>query len=845
TYLLDRTNHSNRTVDFATREIIFNMLAESIFKDFTQGEFAGYKRGVRLNLDQHLVDLFAFHHLNENRESIIDQKFITRYSSFGMASITVPSDRIEQACAYKLAADVVDHWGSLSHAEFNAAVLTDVVLADLLPAIRLYEGNFAADGKIVQRHDLQNALRDDGRKLGQRIDNLIVETVRQTAREVSEGVHQQKGNGLAQYLRAAVEREMSKLRNDKQDPQQWGDYSRAVHFNKEQIVESSQKLLRQEVARIINEEHQSVGYAIAVLRQATNVLRDENREYIPAFQRGVDQAVKTGEDAKRRLDHLLAATGRHEARSNWDGRKKTIIQYDVTLFEETAPQYLNAILAWQVRAAAKEICERLISYIGLADPTESGEVRTEGLIGELYTLGGQLENLKRRLVTKYEHFRQKTASELSLMLYDPADIENNYLQRYLGSGEEARKKIESVGDQILQELQTSVIELPRLVRQRGIDSIELQISDLARKPFANIKKDFDVLETLWRKYPGESEREAQVRFIFNKAKFWLHGGSRARSYVLSAERHKILVGIPQDSADPIKLAEFETMLKTKIPEPGDPALSIQRIPERSEIVFYSEVGGIPINWADSVAEHRIRYFQKQGEGEELHTDAHEIKFDDLLVLDDRERAEMEEAHECFLLGLIFGEIKPEKDAAARIRYVYSEEIGLVGSAKMVALGIEMRAIAELISKRATRSKLLAKCRDHLDRVRRSVEGLAQYNALLGWYFREVYPETRITGSDGAEHCEQSNMCRAVYKQIQAIEQFLESRQESNGKSRQNGGDSTQEFMELSRAYGRKLDSFVEKLIDGKRALKPAAGQAAAPPRPSTQASHQRSRRGGA
>ncbi|HEV2706444.1 MAG TPA: tubulin-like doman-containing protein, partial [Pyrinomonadaceae bacterium] len=128
TYLIDRNNLSNTAVEFANRDVIFNMVAENIFKDFTQSDFAGYKRGVRINLDQYLVDLFAFHHRNENGDSVIDQRFITRYGSFGMASITVPADRIEQACAYKLAADVVDHWGSLSNAGFNAASLTEEVI---------------------------------------------------------------------------------------------------------------------------------------------------------------------------------------------------------------------------------------------------------------------------------------------------------------------------------------------------------------------------------------------------------------------------------------------------------------------------------------------------------------------------------------------------------------------------------------------------------------------------------------------------------------------------------------------------------------------------------------------
>jgi tubulin-like protein len=812
TYLIDRMNHSSNNVDFSNRNIIFNMVAENIFKDFTQGNFAGYKRGVRVNLDQYLVDQFAFRHLNEQRESIIDQKFITRYSSFGMASITVPADRIEQACAYKLGAEVVDHWGRLSHGEFNASRLTEIVLTDLLPQIRLFEGNLAVQGAIEQRRDIQNALLDDGLKQGKKIQSLIALAIGQTAREVRDGVHVQKGQGLSQYLRAAVERETGKLRNDKQDVQQWGDYSRAVHFNKEDLSRNSQELLYKEIGRVVNEEHQSVGYAIALLRQVIHILRDDNREYIPTLQRLHDRTVKESEDARRALDRLLAEVTRHELRSNWDGRKGTILRYDIVRFEEAATRYLNAVLLTQVRMAAIEVCQRLIAYIGAAEATEGGDAYTEGLIGELYQLGGKLKELKDGLEAKHDHFKKAPVDDLSLMLFNDSDIENNYLPKYLGMGETRSRTIQSVGDQILQELRTSVMDLPKVMRQRGgVETIELQIRNLARKPFENLRKDFDVLDTLWKKYPDEVELESQVRFLYNKAKFWLHGGNRPRSYVLAPERHKILIGVPQDSADKGKLEAFKRLLTSRITEPGDPALSIQELPDRSEIVFYSEVGGIPINWADPIAEYRQKYLSKQAEGEELHTDHNEIKFNDLVVLDDRERNELEAAHECFLLGVIFGEIRPEKDATGRVRYVWSEQVGLVGKPRTIPLGIEMRALAELISKKSTRDKLMSRIRDGIDHTRRDRHRLAQFNALLGWYFEEVYPETKVPGADGFDHIEQSNICRALDKQIQSVEKFLESSDGQNPTARY-------EFIELSKKYRVEIDTFAPLLADGKRAL---------------------------
>lgn len=813
TYLIDRMNHASNVVDFGSRNIVFNMVAENIFKDFTQGNFAGYKRGVRVNLDQYLVDQFAFRHLNERGESIIDQKFITRYSSFGMASITVPADRIEQACAYKLGAEVVDHWGRLTHSEFNAARLTELVLTDLLPKIQFFEGNLSAQGTTEQRRDIQNALLDDGRKQGQKLHNLIASTIGQTVREARDKVYEQKGQTLAQYLRAGVERELAKLRDDKQDVQQWGDYSRTVYFNKEALIKNAQALLYKEVAKLVNEDHQSVGYAIALLRQAVNILRDENREYIPTLKRLIERSVKESEEARRQLEALLASVARHERRANWDGRKGTILRYDILRFEETAIRYLGAVLLAQVRNAAVEACSRLIASIGAAETTEGGEAYTEGLIGELYQLGGKLKELKDRLEARYEHFKKSSSDELSLMLFNPADIDTNYLPKYLGMDERRTQTVQAIGDQILQELRTSVMDLPKVMRQRGgIENIEMQIRDLARKPFATLKRDFDVLDTLWKKYPDESELETQVRFIYNKAKFWLHGGNRPRSYSLTPERHKILVGVPQESADPAKIEAFRRLLSSRITEPGDPALSIQELPDRSEIVFYSEVGGIPINWADPVPEQRQKYLAKQAEGEELHTDHNEIKFHDLIVLDDRERAELEAAHECFLLGVIFGEIRPERDASGRIRYVWSEQIGLVGREKTIHLGIEMRALAELISKRSTRDKLTMRIRDHIDQTRRDRDSLARFNALLGWYFEEVYPETVVQGTDGMELKEQSNICRALDKQIKDVQKFLES---------QNGNSSTnkQEFVGLSLKYRNEIDSYAPLLIDRKRSLR--------------------------
>ncbi len=817
-YLIDRTNSAQQSVEFSNRETIFNMISENIFKDFTRGDFAGYKRGVRVNLDQYMYDTYGFGHLNERAESILDQKFITRYGSFGMASITVPSDRIEQACAYRLAADVVDHWGSLSNSDYNAATLAEEVLHKLMPKVGIYEGMLTVDGRNEPHNDIQAALLDDGRGQGQRMDALIKQSVAAACNEINDGVHKQKNQSIAEYLRAARDREQAKLRNDHADPQQWGDYSRAVYFNKERFLKETQQRLRREINAVINEQHQSVGYAIALLRRLSDILRHENHEYIAKFERARETAAKQAEATNRDLDQLLADIIRHERK--WSipgGQKGAILRADVDRFLNIAPAYLGNVLKVQAHTAAIEFCERLIEFIGSAGTNEKGEQINEGLIGILYTLGGQLEELKKRLLERYDHFRYLGKGELSLYLYEPSDIENVYLPKYLGAGDKARRQVESIGDQILQELNTTVVDLPQLVRSEGMEVVEGRIRDLARVPFLGVKKDFDVIESFYKKFPSSAERENQVRFVYRKAKFWLKGGSRPRSYKLQPERFKIIVGIPEEGNDASKLREFEKLLKDKFPEQGDPALSIYKLSDRTEVVFYSEVGGIPINWADSVAELRQKYLLKQAEGEELHTDSHEIKFEDLVVLNDQERKELEEAHECFLLGLIFGEIWPDQDTTGRIKYMWRKRRNII--VKETALGIEPRALAELISKSQTRQEILKECNKHLDKVYQDRDLLSQFNALLAWYAEEIYPDNKIVGGDDQEYIEQSNMGRAVSKYMDKVTAHVESQERLKLGT-------TAEFFEQSLRDRQNIGAYTEELCDGKRVLRAKSAEPA-------------------
>ncbi|MBL8149006.1 MAG: tubulin-like doman-containing protein [Blastocatellia bacterium] len=802
-YTIDSMNAAGKTVDNNSKALIFNMLADNIFKDFSQGEFAGYKRGVRVNLDQFLVDEFAFKHLNEDGRTIIDQKFMCRYSSVGLASVTVPLDRIKLACAYKLAVDVVESWGNLSGSGYNAGAITQYVLDNFLPAANLYEGTATRQGVTEQRHDILKPLVDDGSGQSRSIDSFISKWATEVVRQAQDGVHAQKRQSLKQFLTAAVEAELVKFEaeNKSPDPQQWGDYARVIHFNKKQLVKQAGQSIEREIGRVINQFHQNVGYAIDLLKQVSFVLTDKAHNYRAKFAAEEEELGRRAERSNKLLNNLLAEIAVHERRSNWDGRKAIIIRYDLSRFEKLAQEHLKNLLHKRVRSAAINLIDELVSFIGVIDRLDSGQVRVDGLIGKLYTLGGDLLSLKKSLTAKFDYFAELPVQELSLLLYSRDDIDRKYYAKYLGEGATATKKVADVGDQILQRLRVTVMELPQKIASEGQANVEEQIVELTRTVFNDIGRDFDVVEALWDKFKRVEDRESQLRLVYDNSKFWLHGGGQQRGFRLTNERNRMLIGLPERS-DPTNTSELKRLLTNKIPPPGDPTPSIFSVPDSSEIVFYSEVGGIPINFGDEITNMKLHY-QNLYLSEELHIDRFETKFQDIVVLDDRGRRVLEEAHECFLVGVMLDCIQVVTDGR-RVLYQYIETIGLNEQRRM--LGVEPKALLELQRDSRVRDHLLSFARSRREYVMKYPVLCMQYYALLSWYYKQVYPEHEIVGPDGASYFEQSTMCRTIVKELSLIERYTAQNSD------------IREFQQQARGYLAALDRFTRQLPDGKRAM---------------------------
>ena len=117
-YLLDTPNaaHLKLGAGADDHKKMYETVAENVFKDFSQGPFAQAKRSARVNVGQFMGTPWSYPPRragtddSEEDNRTFRQKFNRHYQSFGLASISVPHDRIITACAHKLAADLILYW---------------------------------------------------------------------------------------------------------------------------------------------------------------------------------------------------------------------------------------------------------------------------------------------------------------------------------------------------------------------------------------------------------------------------------------------------------------------------------------------------------------------------------------------------------------------------------------------------------------------------------------------------------------------------------------------------------------------------------------------------------------
>lgn len=797
-YVFDNQNASGQVTGGqpGSQGLIFELLADSIFKDFSQGEFADHKRSARINLKQYMNKTFDYEHPR------FKQRFIQRYGSLGMSSIQVPHARIITACAYKLAADVVDRWGGLSAGQFNDADLPRVVGEELLPKLRLSETESVHDILFGLLDSSGTGDPDKGKGRGL-LDELV--QWRQTkVLEVERGAYKQKNQTLRDWLENAFKEQEKELIAEQVSTQteQWGRFARTMRANLEAMLTRSNERLQKEIFDLVDVKGQSLRYTEALLRQVNQTLNSTISLFESKHLELQDKLARRQREMQKRLGDVA----RQQKRFNWDGRSAMIMAYLADDFFESLigntsnPGLLRCLIQDRLYKEGIEFCKRL-------QPVISGQQRSDGsrsggLQTQMNQLGRELEQLRQDLLVGYGYFSQKEDLPHALVLYETTDIEKKYYPAFV-----TPQVVEEVSKATLARLERTVSGLSAEMAAGKLDTWKRALLSEGRQRFWAAKHDFHVLRVLFKDM-DESTRVSHLRQIYSRSAYWATRSGIHGTFRLPPEQLHIMVGVPSAAPgmDPGLRSELETytsQLKQIVARELKGDINFYPVPEGSELIFYQEAGGFPLNYLARLGDLRESYLKLYTAGEPLHIDCRDKKFGDLMILTQEERQSLEEAYECHILGCLFDLLEFRAG-----EYLWMEKDGF--QMRPHPLGDTFMLRLKLSTHEPTRLKLMNILRERRGQIlaSQSEQEIARYAALLEWYKQDAWGDSWGRKTDETElPFEQMMTIRVVRSELDAIAE--------TALVRKVGADAFGD--QVSAAFEAREEIF-KKRADGKLAL---------------------------
>ncbi|MBL8006670.1 MAG: hypothetical protein JNJ56_04015 [Ignavibacteria bacterium] len=729
TYIIDGENSKNLSLSDQNNRDIYKMLADTIFNDFSNSDFANYKRGVRVNLVQYKQRLWP------DDNSVTDNTYSRKYSSLGQATISIPVDRIIISCAYKLCEDIINYY--LTYAEGSQSEVDGYLISEFLPELGLLESK--------NKFQLLDSLYKSGEKTS--IQSNIKSFLTALQNDLVSG---KRGDKWSAFLLSEKMKFDTNFRDDN-DVNRQGMYLSQIYSNRTKALQNVlgnrernvPGALERKINSLVNDSTRGVFYAINLLKRLQFILTDNNFDYIPKYEKEIKdlQSVVTRLDSefKRKFQELKE----DETRSKLNVLRKSAMAGTLEKVLENMEEYYNAQVKLKSRYYAREICLRILSLIETKEKSANDRIITSGLISDLNKLTGNLGVLKGNFQKKYRYFIQKQETSFNLMMYDPDEVKDVYYVRYTGTGQSAQEKIKELSNKLLKELGASdVTDIVNILSERDAQIIENKMLSFARKFFENIKEDFNITDILFDKDAIRSE--SKIRGMFNQAFPWLRTREIPGSFKLDESAKKFYIGIKTNTAS---FKKFQSLIHSI----AGNAVEFKDSADNSSITFYSEWAGFPLFYSYTVAEEMKPYYKhlSQNHNVDLHINKNYFIYHDIIPLNDEEKIRLDETYKAYLLGMIFGvfDVIPETESSKAI-YKYTKQEGITVK-RVEQLGIESRLINRLFEeqgKDALRYRILKDAetiQNNFFKANRLTEMLSLYE----YYYDIIYrpQEFEISG----------------------------------------------------------------------------------------------------
>jgi hypothetical protein len=732
-YLIDGENYKNLSLSDMSNRDIYKMIADTIFQDFSNSDFANYKRGVRVNLVQYKQRLYP------DDVTVTENTFSRKYSTLGQSTISLPVDRIILSCAYKLCEEIINYY--LTYAEGSQSDIDNYLMNEFLPELGLLESS--------SKHQLLDSLYSMGEKSS--IQSKIKTFLTNLQNELMSG---KRGDNWTSFIINEKAKFDTNFKDDN-DIQRKGLFYSQVYANRSNILtktigDRERNIigeLERKVNNLINDSTRGVFYSINVLRRLQFILTNGNFEYIPKFEKEIKDiqihVTKLESEIKRRLQDLKE----DEARSKLNVLKKTAMSGTLEKLIETLDKYYEALIKLNSRFYAKEICQRMLNLIEKGMKTDDGKIQFTGLISDINKLTGNLGVLKDNFRNKYNYFIQKLENSFNLYIYEPDDVKNDYYVRYMGTGQNAMDKIKELSFNLLKELNAlDVTDIVNILKNSDTKSVEEKMIAFAKKQFEKIKEDYNITDILFEKDTIRSE--SKIRGMLAQAYPWLKVFEEPGRFKLDDSAKKFYIGVKTNTNS---FTKFRNLIYSIV---GD-AVEFKDSADNSSIIFYTEWAGFPLFYSYTVSDEMKRYYKHliKNLNIDLHIDKNYYIYNDIIPLNSDEKKRLDESYKAYIMGLIFGLFDVvtdiNQDTGERIAiYKYTRQEGITVT-RTEQLGIESRLINRLFEEQgrdALRYEIIKKA-ENIQSELIAKNKLAEMLVIFEYYYENIFKleEFEISG----------------------------------------------------------------------------------------------------
>ncbi|MEO8666235.1 MAG: tubulin-like doman-containing protein [Ignavibacteria bacterium] len=789
TYIIDGENSKNLSLSDQNNRDIYKMLSDTIFQDFSNSDFANYKRGVRVNLVQYKQRLWP------DDNSVTDNTYSRKYSTLGQATISIPVDRIIISCAYKLCEDIINYY--LTYAEGSQSDVDGYLINEFLPELGLLESK--------NKFQLLDSLYKSGEKTS--IQSNIKTFLVNLQNDLISG---KRGTNWSSYLLNEKMKFDTNFKDDT-DINRQGMFLSQIFSNRTKNIQSligdrDRNLvgnLERKINSLVNDSTRGVFYAINLLKRLQFILTDGNFDYIPKYEKEIKdlQSLVTKLDAefRRKFQELKE----DETRSKINVLRKSAMTGSLEKVLNIMEEYYNALIKLKSRYYAREISLRILALIETREKTANDKILSTGLISDLNKLTGNLGVLKNNFQKKYRYFLQKQETSFNLMIYEPDEVSNEYYVRYIGTGQAAQENIKNLSNKLLKELGASdVTDIVNILRERDAQLIENKMLAFAKKQFENIREDYNITDILFDKDAIRSE--SKIRGMFNQAFPWMRTREIPGSFKLDESAKKFYIGVKTNSPS---FKKFQSLIQSI----AGSNVEFKDSADNTSITFYSEWAGFPLFYSYTIAEEMKPYYKNlsQNHNVDMHINKNYFIYHDIIPLNDEEKTRLDEAYKAYLLGMIFGvfDVIPETESSKAI-YKYTKQEGITVK-RVEQLGIESRLINRLFEeqgKDALRYRILKDAEIVQDKFFKA-NRLAEMLSIYEYYYDVIYKPSEFEISGDAKRKVETYQ----YKILRNLSQEIEDKITLNEKE-----DFTDRVVYLK----NNPDTFTRLIGDGiKRALK--------------------------